>query len=94
MCIFKGYTERGIDEVKKILDKRLELSSLSKVDIASSIGTTSQTIDNAFLIKKTDKEPNGKTFKSSDRVLYQVARALGVSLVVVVDGKKRYYIKK
>jgi len=89
---FKGYREVNVPELEIKLLSAFGKSELSRVDIASKLKTSSQTIDNAFLTVLSTRE-GCVTFKASDRIVCQVANALGLSLAIVETGQKRYYIK-
>lgn len=89
---FTGYREVNVPELKIKLLSAFGKSELSRVDIASKLKTSSQSIDNAF-VTTTSKRGDCITFKASDRTVCQVANALGLSLAIVETGQKRYYVK-
>lgn len=89
---FTGYREVNVPELNLKMLAALGKSELSKVDIASQLKTSSQTIDNSFVTFESKRE-ECITFKASDRIVCQVAKALGISLAIVETGVKRYFVK-
>lgn len=95
MVEIKGYSDIDVARLQKILEKAFASSDIVKEELALALGVNSQTIDNCTIIYSPKKEPNTKSFKASDKILCLASKALGINLVIVVeDGKKRYYIKK
>lgn len=88
---FKGYREVNIPELQIKMLSALGKCEFSKVDIASHLKTSSQSIDNSFATYISENE--GVRFKSSDRLLCQVANLVGIKLAILETGEKRYYIK-
>lgn len=88
---FRGYREVNVPELESKLTLALDNSELSKVDIASKLKTSSQTIDNAF--ETIEGVRDGLTFRASDRIVCQVCNVLGIDLAIIENGQKRYFIK-
>ncbi len=82
-----GYREVPIKELRdKMLSLMKDDKSVTKVDIAYALKKSTQTIDNAFAIN------DNSDFVASDRIVCQVAEALGIRLAIVENGKKMYFV--
>lgn len=88
---FKGYKKSDVDAIIIQLEAACQRTGLSRVDIASKLKTSSQSIDNAFATTYS-KRDNEITFKASDKLVCDIAKTLGIKLAIVETGTKQYFI--